>query len=171
MSPIEVKCHSFITAIAEPPYIDNEPPKMHNGFLLVCNKAATFVWQNNTIFVRKFAWTKTLVRSEKKLLCLCRPTWPPWRQQFHFEDARKAGSEWCRIALPDFLENIVTSFPYRVFSQRWPLVFQNNELRAMLMFQTNPVVVNSLLMQRFSIVPKRLHRCRPREWKRSIVVY
>lgn len=32
MRPIEVKCHSFITAIAEPPYIDNEPPKRHNGF-------------------------------------------------------------------------------------------------------------------------------------------
>lgn len=33
MRPIEVKCHSFITAIAKPPYyIDNKPPKRHNGF-------------------------------------------------------------------------------------------------------------------------------------------
>ena len=38
------------------------------------------------------------------------------------------------------------------------------------MFQTNPVVVNSFLMQRLSIVRINLHRCRPREWKRSIQV-
>ena len=56
MRPIEVKCHSFITAIAEPSYyIDNKPPKGIMVFFLVCNKAATFVRQNNTIFVGKFA--------------------------------------------------------------------------------------------------------------------
>ena len=37
MRPIEVKCHSFIIAIAEPPFIDNEPSKRNIGFLLVCN--------------------------------------------------------------------------------------------------------------------------------------
>ena len=38
----------------------------------------------------------------------------------------ESGSELCRIALRDFLENIVASFPYSAFSQRWPLVFQSN---------------------------------------------
>ena len=41
----------------------------------------------------------------------------------------ESGSELCRIALRDFLENIVASFPYSAFSQRWPLVFQSNERR------------------------------------------
>ena len=42
MRPIEVKCHSFITAIAEPPYIDNEPPKRHNGFFWFARRPRLF---------------------------------------------------------------------------------------------------------------------------------
>lgn len=110
MHPPEVKCHSFIIAIAEPPYIDNEPPKRHIGFLLVFNKAAMFVWQNNTIFVRKICLNKDFISQRKEtVFFLSTNTAALASAIVHFEDARKAGSELCRIALRDLLENIVTS--------------------------------------------------------------
>ena len=163
MHPIEVKCHSFNIAIAEPPYIDNEPPKRHISFLLVCNKAAMFVRQKkNTIFIRKICLNKDFCSQRKKTVFFFLSTNMAALASaiVHFEDTRKAGSELCQTALRDVLENIITSFPYsRQFSQRRPLVFQNNERRLyMLMFQTN-----SFLMQRLSIVPINFHGCGPRE--------
>jgi len=43
------------------------------------------------------------------------------------------------------------------------LVFQNNETAAMLVYQTNPVGVNSFLMLELSFVPINLHGYWPRE--------
>ena len=43
------------------------------------------------------------------------------------------------------------------------LVFQNNEMVAMLVSQTSPGELNSFLMQTLSFVLINLHRCWPRE--------
>lgn len=90
MHPIEVKCHSFIIAIAEPPYIDNERPKRHNGFLLVCNNAAMFVWQKNTIFDRKICLNKDFISQRKKTAFWSTNMAALASAIVHFEDARKA---------------------------------------------------------------------------------
>ena len=52
------------------------------------------------------------------------------------------------------------------------LVFQNNEMVAMLVSQTNPVgVLNSFFMKTLSFVPIKLHRCWPRDCKHSILAF
>ena len=66
MHPIEVKCHSFNIVIAEPPYIDNEPPKRHISFLLVCNKAAMFVRQKKYHFYSQNVLEQRLLFAAKK---------------------------------------------------------------------------------------------------------
>ena len=73
-----------------------------------------FVWQNNTIFVRKIYLNKDFISQRKETVFLSTNMAPLASAIVHFEDARKAGSELCRIAQRDFLESIVTSFPYRV---------------------------------------------------------
>lgn len=129
MHPIEVKCHSFIIAIAEPLILITSVQKGIMVFFWFATMRPCLFGKKIPFLIAKFAWTKTLFRSEKKLL-FGRPTWPPWRQQLFISRMRvRLRSELFRIALRDFLENIVTSFAYRVFSKRWPLVFQSNERR------------------------------------------
>ena len=48
------------------------------------------------------------------------------------------------------------------------LVLQNNETAAMLVYQTNPVEVEHLVMYTLSFVQKHLHGCWTRECIRSI---
>ena len=50
------------------------------------------------------------------------------------------------------------------------LVFQKNETAAMLVYQTNPVVVDRTLFLCKSFFPLNLHRCWPPECKRSIEI-
>ena len=60
---------------------------------------------------------------------------------------------------------------YRVFSHDVTaavLVSENNETAAMLVSQTNPVGVELFLMETLSFIKINLHRCWPREWKRSM---
>lgn len=141
------------------------PPKGILVFFWFATRRPCLFDKKNTIFIRKMCLNKDFCSQRKKTVFFFLSTNMAALASaiVHFEDTRKAGSELCQTALRDVLENIITSFPYsRPFSQRRPLVFQNNERRLyMLMFQTNPVIVHSFLMQRLSIVPINFHRCGP----------
>ena len=50
------------------------------------------------------------------------------------------------------------------------LVFQNNDMAAILVLQTNPLGVGLFLSKKISFVPINLHRRWPREWTRSITL-
>ena len=55
-------------------------------------------------------------------------------------------------------------------SRRSYIGIQNNKTASMSVFQTNPVGVEFFSYQTLSFVPIHLHRCWPRDWKRSIIV-